>query len=190
MEKQLAKISGNGDMGSRKIKWEKTVHALFLVILLFPISMPSGASAMDAFRWGEATKSGVASPAASGQILKLTDEHPVTVFISFRVRADVTRVRFAIAREDRDDGVTLLEETVKVHGGIATSRLLLDMHIGVPLGRHDLYIRAFDAVKDEQIQTGRIPYILLPSGTECMCQVVPNKSDRKNTNKRGGIGHA
>ncbi|MEJ2697561.1 MAG: hypothetical protein P8013_13060 [Candidatus Sulfobium sp.] len=121
--------------------------------------------------------------------MKVTNERPVTVLFSFAVKGDVSKVRFTISRSDRDDGVTLLEDTVKVKGNIAASHLLLDIHRGIPLGRHDLYIQAFDAVKNVKILTGKLPYILLPSGSECMCQSTP-ANKKSETTTEGGIEHA
>ncbi len=98
-------------------------------------------------------------------------------------------MRFAISESDRDAGVSLLEETVEVKGNIAASRLLLNMHAGVPLGRHELKIQAFDAIKKVEIQTGKIPYILLPGDTECLCKRMPVENKSKNKTQ-GGSEHA
>ena len=97
-------------------------------------------------------------------------------------------MRFALSRSDREEGVSLLEEEVGAKDNVATSRLLLNIHRGVPLGRHDLYIQAFDAIKNKKIQTGKIPYILLPGDTECLCQTIPVKNKPNNTTQ-GGSEH-
>ena len=166
--------------------------ALLASCLLIMLSVLLGASASfagDVFSWGVVDASGGSALISPGQTLKVTNERPLTVRFSFTVKGDVSNVRFTISRSDRDNGITLLENAVKVKGNVATSRLLLNIHRGVPLGRHDLYIQAFDAERNVIIFTGKIPYILLPSGSECMCQMVPDRKKTENTTQ-GGIENA
>ncbi|MEJ2685482.1 MAG: hypothetical protein P8Z71_13940 [Candidatus Sulfobium sp.] len=174
---------------NEKIGRKGVVSAFYPVIMLFILLAASVAFAGDAFTWGVVTQSGKSPEMSSGRPLKVTNERPLTVVFSFVVKGDVSKVRFAISRSDRDNGVTLVEDTVRVKGNIATSHLLLNIHRGVPLGRHDLYIEAFDAGKNVKILTGKLPYILLPTGSECMCLVVPSKNKSENTTQ-GGIEHA
>lgn len=191
MKKEMLAVRDTRDENMRqKAAVPASYSFLPLFILVLVILMAASAvSAGDVFSWQVITPSGISAQSASGRPLKVTNERPLTVSFSFMVKGDVSKVRFTISRRDRDDGVTLLEETVKVNGNMAGSRLLLDIHRGVPLGRHDLYIQAFDAANNGKILTGKISYILLPSGSECMCQMVPVKHKSENTIK-GGIEHA
>ncbi len=157
------------------------------VIVVIALSLTSAISAEDIFRWGEETPSGVVAQSSSGRPLKVTDEHPVTVFFSFRLKGGVSKVRFLISKSDRAEGITLLEETVNVKDNMAASRLLLNIHRGTPLGRHDLFIQVVDAEKNVKICTGKIPYILLPAGTECMCQMISVKGKSEKHNTLGGV---
>lgn len=182
-------IIPEADIMDKEMSQRAVAVASYPVIVLFILLAASIAFAGDVFTWGVVTPSGISSPTSSGRPLKVTNERPLTVFFSFVVKEDVPTVRFAISQSDRDKGVTLLEKSVKVEGGIATSHLLMNIHRGVPLGRHDLYVEVFDAAKNVKILTGKIPYILLPTGSECMCQIVPVKNKPKNT-IQGGIGHA
>jgi hypothetical protein len=163
-------------------------YTFFLLPTLLVLAV-SAAMARDVFRWGIVTPTGIDKQSSSGQTLKVTHERALTVQFSFIVNENVTKVRFALSRSDGEEGVSLLEEEVGAKDNVATSRLLLNIHRGVPLGRHDLYIQAFDAIKNVKIQTGKIPYILLPGDTECLCQMVPIKNKSKNTTQ-GGSEHA
>lgn len=165
------------------------VVCFYPVIMLLILVAASAVSAGDVFSWSVAAPTGASGQTSAGGPLRVTNERPLTVSFSFMVKGDVSKVRFRISRSDRDNGVTLLDETAKVRGDVASSRLLLDIHRGVPLGRHDLNIEVFDAAKKVKIHTGKIPYILLPSGAECMCQMVPVKNKSENTTQ-GGIEHA
>ena len=161
-------------------------YSLFFLCILLTAS---AASAKDVFNWGVVTPSGITPQTSSAQPLRVAHERPVTVFFSFKVKKDVTKVRFAISKSDRDAGVSILEETVQVKDNIAASRLLLNLHGGVPLGRQDLNIQAFDAIKNVEILTGKIPYILLPGDTECLCKRLPVENKSKNKTQ-GGSEHA
>jgi len=160
-------------------------YSFFFLCILLATSV---ASAEEVFNWGAVNPSGITSQNSPTQPLRVFHERPLTVFFSFKVKDDVSKVRFAISWNDKDAGVSLLEETVKVKDNTAASRLRLNMHGGVPLGRHELNIKAFDAIKNVEIQTGKIPYILLPGDTECLCEMAPVKNKSKNTTQ-GGSEH-
>jgi hypothetical protein len=165
------------------------VSAVCPFFLLSILLTASAVSAGGVFSWGVVTPSGISAQTSSGPPLRVTREHPLTVFYSFVVKEEVSKVRFAVSWNDRDEGVTLLEQTVDVKGNVAASHLVLNIHQGVPLGRHDLCIQAFDAIKKVKIQTGKIPYILLPADSECMCQTAPVRNKSENTTQ-GGREHA
>lgn len=182
-------VPGLTDKGDENTMRKGALFAFYPLIILSVLLAASTSFAGDVFSWGLVNQSGISAETSSGRPLRVTNERPMTVFFSFTVKGDVSRVRFAISRSDRDNGVTLLEDTVKVRNNVAASRLLLNIHRGIPLGRHDLYIKVFDAVKNVKILTGKIPYILLPSGSECMCQNIPADNKSENTTQ-GGIEHA
>lgn len=91
--------------------------------------------------------------------------------ISFRIRAgeNVSRIKFGISRKDRSSGINISPEEVAVHEGIAGSIAEFNIPRGMPLGRHNLAIRVIEIGTDRLIGTGILPFILLPSGLECMC---------------------
>jgi hypothetical protein len=74
-----------------------------------------------------------------------------------------------ISRKDRSIGINISPEEVAVHEGIAGSSVEFNIPRGIPLGRHNLAIRVIEIGTDRLIGTGILPFILLPSGLECMC---------------------
>lgn len=186
MNNKILTVTDNEDGKTRR---KGALLTSCLLIMLSVLLVASACFAADGFSWRVENASGSSAPITPGQTLKVTNERPLTVLFSFTVKGDVSRVRFTISQSDRDNGITLLKDTVKVKGNVATSRLLLNIHRGVPLGRHDLYIQAFDAERNVIIFTGKIPFILLPAGSECMCQMVPAKKKSENTTQ-GGIENA
>lgn len=176
------KMQAVTDKTIEKTRKKAVMPALCPVIMMIILLAASAAYARYVFSWGLVTPSGISDQTSSGKPLKVTNERPLTVFFSFMVEVGVSKVRFTISRSDRDNGVTLLEDTVNVKDNVAASRLSFNIHRGVPLGRHDLYIQAFDAERNVKILTGKIPYILLPTGSECMCQMVPAKKQIRKYN--------
>lgn len=106
---------------------------------------------------------------APGHVVKIVNGKPER--ISFRIRAgeNVSRVKFGISRKDRSIGINISPEEVAVHGGIAGSFAEFNIPRGMPLGRHNLAIRVLEIGTDRLLGTAILPFILLPSGLECMC---------------------
>ncbi len=106
---------------------------------------------------------------APGHAVKVVNGKPAR--ISFRVITgeNVSRVKFGISRKDRSIGITISPEEVDIHEGIAGSIVEFDIPRGMPLGRHNLEIRVIEPSSGRVIGTGILPFILLPSGLECMC---------------------
>ena len=91
--------------------------------------------------------------------------------ISFRIRAgeNVSQIKLGISRKDRSIGINISPEEVLVHEGIAGSIAEFNIPRGMPLGRHNLAIRVIEIGTDRLLGTAILPFILLPSGLECMC---------------------
>lgn len=106
---------------------------------------------------------------APGQVVKVVNGKPKR--ISFRIRAgeNVSRIKIEISRKDSSIGITISPEVVAVHEGIAGSIVEFNIPRGMPLGRHNLRVRAMEIGTDRLIGTGTLPFILLPSSLECMC---------------------
>jgi hypothetical protein len=104
-----------------------------------------------------------------GHVVKVVNGKPKR--ISFRIRAgeNVSRIKFGISRKDRSIGINISPEEVAVHEGFAGSIVEFNIPRGMPLGRHNLAIRVIEIGTDRLIGTGILPFILLPSGLECMC---------------------
>ncbi len=104
-----------------------------------------------------------------GHVVKVVNGKPER--ISFRIRAgeNVSRIKFGISRKDRSIGITISPEEVDVHEGTAGSIAEFNIPRGMPLGRHNLAIRVIEIGTDRLIGTAMLPFILLPSGLECMC---------------------
>ncbi len=150
------------------MKRKKTVFFLAMVPLASLLLVLSAVSSKGFPARGEGTSCGIIAP-VSGPLL-VTEEEPKVVPFSFAVRGSVPEVRFLISRKDKETGITLLEETVKVRGGAASSNLSFKIPDGMPVGRHELLIEALDAGRGARICTGKIPYIVLPARGECLCR--------------------
>ena len=110
------------------------------------------------------------SPTKPGwTVEKVFSERPVTVPVEITAEGNVSRVKFTIPQEYKAFGISISNEVAEVKGGKADSTVIFDMPIGLPLGRHDLVIRIMDTETGEEIGSGTIPFILLPSEFECMC---------------------
>ncbi|MDA8088073.1 MAG: hypothetical protein M0Z75_15420 [Nitrospiraceae bacterium] len=160
-------------------------RAIAAVIVLLASLLPalpavsSGASAAQG-AGTEKDSCGIISP-ASGPLL-VTEERPKIIPFSFMVRGSMAEVRFLISEKDKVKGITLLEETAKVKGGVASSRLSFNILDGMPLGRHALVIQVIEASGGAKICSGTIPYIILP-GAACMC-----RENRNNNSLGKGLG--
>ncbi len=105
-----------------------------------------------------------------GQVVKVVNGQPAR--ISFRIRTGenvVSRIKFGISRQDRLIGINISPEEVAVHEGIAGSIVEFKIPRGIPLGRHNLAVRVLETGTDRLIGNGILPFILLPSGLECIC---------------------
>lgn len=104
-----------------------------------------------------------------GRVLKVVNGKPMRIHFRIRTGENVSRVRFGISRKDRSIGITISPEEVTVHEGVAGSSAEFNIPRGIPLGRHNLTIRVIEIGTDRLLGTGILPFILLPSGLECMC---------------------
>jgi len=104
-----------------------------------------------------------------GRVVKVVNGEPVRILFRVRTGERVSRIKFGISRKDRSIGITISPDEVAVHEGIADSFAEFNIPRGIPLGRHDLAIRVIEIGTDRLLGTGILPYILLPSGLECMC---------------------
>ena len=104
-----------------------------------------------------------------GQVVKVVNGKPKRISFKIRAGENVSRIKFVISRKDRSIGITISPEVVAVHEGIAGSIVEFDIPRGMPLGRYNLAIGVLEIGTDRLIGTGILPFILLPSGVECMC---------------------
>ncbi|MHB8843586.1 MAG: hypothetical protein ACYC7L_02465 [Nitrospirota bacterium] len=106
---------------------------------------------------------------APGRVVKVVNGQPKRISFRIRTGEHVARIQFGISRKDRSIGITISPEEVAVHEGIAGSIAVFSIPRGMPLGRHNLAIRVTETGTDRLIGTGVLPFILLPSGLDCMC---------------------
>lgn len=106
---------------------------------------------------------------APGHVVKVVNGQPKKICFRIRTGERVARITFGISRKDRSIGITISPEEVAVHEGTAGSFAEFNIPRGMPLGRHNLAVRVMETGTDRLIGTGVLPYILLPSGLECMC---------------------
>ena len=107
--------------------------------------------------------------AVPGRVVKVVNGKTERIPFRIWIGENVSRIKFGISRKDRSLGITISPEDVAVHEGIAGSVAEFTIPRGMPLGRHDLAIRVMEIGTDRMIGTGTLPFILLPSGLECMC---------------------
>ena len=104
-----------------------------------------------------------------GRVVKVVNGKPERIYFRIRTEGKVSRIKFNISRKDRSIGITISPEEVDVHEGRAGSFAEFNIPRGMPLGRHNLMIRVIEIGTDRLLGTGILPFILLPSGLECMC---------------------
>lgn len=104
-----------------------------------------------------------------GRVVKVVNGKPARISFRITTGENVSRIKFGISRKDRSIGITISPEEVAVHEGIAGSFAEFNIPRGMPLGRHNLAIRVIEVGTDRLLGTGILPFILLPSGLECMC---------------------
>jgi len=148
------------------------VRRLFLVVLFFGLSF--GVPAVP-----QETAAGESYPGSNlrlewesevpGRVVKVVNGQPKRILFRIWTGENVSRIRFGISRKDRSLGITISPEDAAVHEGIAGSAAEFTIPRGMPLGRHDLAIRVMEIGTDRLIGTAILPFILLPSGLECMC---------------------
>lgn len=104
-----------------------------------------------------------------GRVVKVVNGKPERIYFRIRTEERVSRVKFGISRKDRSIGITISPEEAAVREGSAGSFVEFNIPRGMPLGRHNLAIRVIESGTDRLLGTGILPFILLPSGLECMC---------------------
>jgi len=107
--------------------------------------------------------------AVPGRVVKVVNGKSERISFRIWIGENVSQVKFGISRKDRSLGITISPEDAVVHEGIASSVAEFTIPRGMPLGRHDLVIRVMEIGTDRMIGAGILPFILLPSGLECMC---------------------
>ncbi len=106
----------------------------------------------------------------SGQTVeKITTETVVRIPFKFKIKGEITKVYFTIPPGYKAFGIRIESDVSEVREGGVGSVAVFNVHRGMPLGRHNLVIHIIDATNGKEIGKGIIPFILLPSGTECMC---------------------
>ncbi len=158
------------DMNSTPVK--ARIRCIFPLGIFFALSfgvssVPQEAAAVEPHSGGDLRIEWQSE--VPGHVVKVVNGKPER--ISFRIRAgeNVSRIKFGISRKDRSIGITISPEEVAVQEGIAGSIAEFTIPRGMPLGRHNLAIRVIEVGTDRLIGTGILPFILLPSGLECMC---------------------
>ncbi len=106
---------------------------------------------------------------APGRVVKVVNGKPEQISFRIRTGENVSRIKFGISRKDRSIGITISPEEAAVHEGVAGSVVKFNIPRGMPLGRHNLAIRVIEIGTDRLLGTGILPFILLPSGLECLC---------------------
>ena len=102
-------------------------------------------------------------------VQEVTTETEVAIPFKFRIKERVSLVIFTISKEYRAFGIRIVKRTAHVREGAAISKVDFNVPGGMPLGRHSLVIRVIDSDTGKEIGQGEIPFILLPSGIECLC---------------------
>lgn len=92
-----------------------------------------------------------------------------TVPFQISATGKVSRVKFSILSGSGLPGIRILTQQASVQEGTAVSAVEFNVPRGMPLGRHNLLIRISDPVTEQEIGRGVIPFILIPSGLDCLC---------------------
>lgn len=93
----------------------------------------------------------------------------VAVPVEILVEGDIAEVTFRIPQRFRVYGIRLDRPASGVKGGRAHVTVLFNIPQGMPLGRHNLPIHVLDRRTGAEIGSGTLPFIFLPSATECHC---------------------
>lgn len=148
------------------------IRGMFPLVLLVGLSLGVSSVPHDAAAGEPGSGSSLRMEwelAAPAPVVKVVSGRPERISFRIRTGENVSRIRLGISRKDRSIGITISPDEVAVHEGIAGSMAEFNVPRGMPLGRHDLAVRVLEVGTDRLIGTGILPYILLPSGLECMC---------------------
>ncbi len=119
---------------------------------------------------------GAACPPASGRFewsssgapAKVVTGRKTEIGFEFQAPGEVREASFRISAGAERMGIRLVPVKAAVSNGRVSGKVLFLVPRGMPLGRHELTIEAFDQ-DGCPIGTGTMPFILLPSGSECLC---------------------
>jgi len=146
------------------IERPKLFFSIFILSVLStcgPVFADAGAPAVIRFRW-EASE-----PGRTVEKIVTGERRTVPFYVS--TTGTVSRVKFSILPGSGLPGIRILTEEANVQEGTAMSAVEFNVPRGMPLGRHDLLIRMSDPATDHEIGKGVIPFILIPSGLDCLC---------------------
>lgn len=100
---------------------------------------------------------------------KVSTNKPISIPFEVYIKELISKVSFSISGDFKGFGIHIKDETAAVNDGRTGSLVIFNVPSGMPFGRHNLVISVTDTISGNIIGSGFIPFILLPSGFDCLC---------------------